>query len=276
FFLIASIAICGLPPLNGFVGELMIYLGFYQGIQSHTAGLWTGSVIGVAALALIGALSLFSFVRLFSMVFQGFPRYQSEQRPQEAPRLMKLSMIPLVAGMLVIGLFPQAGLRLIRMPLAAILPGLSIPDALTAVMTTLSFFMAGLILLCLILFGLRRRLIKNKNNHDYKTWDCGYQAPTSRMQYTAASFADPVVGLFSRLYVLRDIRQPVEGLFPRHASFGSIIHDWLEKKVLDPVLGLIRNAFGWLQLFQSGQTQHYILFGLILLMLIIIWIIGAL
>ena len=122
----------------------------------------------------------------------------------------------------------------------------------------------------------RRRLIKGRINHDYKTWDCGYQAPTSRMQYTATSFADPIVGLFSRFYVLRDVRQPVEGLFPRHASFGSMIHDWLEKKVLDPILGLIRNVFGWLQLFQSGQMQQYILFGLILLMIVIIWIIGAL
>ena len=38
-FLIAALAICGLPPFNGFVSEFLIYSGLFQGIMTASSGL---------------------------------------------------------------------------------------------------------------------------------------------------------------------------------------------------------------------------------------------
>lgn len=275
FFLISSLAISGLPPLNGFISEFLIYMGLYQGIQTQTHGLWIGSVISVVVLALIGAMSLFAFVRSYSMVFQGFPRYQAAHQPQESPRLMRIAMLPLIISMVLIGIFPQWAVRVIQMPLVVILPDQTIPESTFTLTTRLSYGMLGLIALCLILYVFRYLLLKNKKNTTYKTWDCGYQAPNPRMQYTASSFANPIVSLFSHLYVLKEKQVPVSGLFPQHASLKSTINDWLEEKIVNPVLLLIQSGFCKLLLFQSGQAQQYILFGLIFLLMAIIWIIGT-
>src|SRR5690606_33911514 len=51
------------------------------------------------------------------------------------------------------------------------------------------------------------------------TWDCGYAAPTSRMQYTASSFGDIIVTLFSfALRPERSTTRPV-GIFPKSERF---------------------------------------------------------
>ena len=57
--------------------------------------------------------------------------------------------------------------------------------------------------------GLRRSL----------TWDCGYAAPTARMQYTAGSFAATITEWFA--WILRPERHEhrPEGAFPVGASF---------------------------------------------------------
>jgi len=51
------------------------------------------------------------------------------------------------------------------------------------------------------------------------TWDCGYAQPTSRMQYTAGSFAAIITEWFD--WILRPIRHEhrTEELFPALASF---------------------------------------------------------
>ncbi len=53
-FLTGTAAICALPPLNGFVSELLIYLGMLDGIASGSNVL--ASAAGLAALALIGGV----------------------------------------------------------------------------------------------------------------------------------------------------------------------------------------------------------------------------
>ena len=73
-FLVGAVAISGLPPLNGFVSEFLIYLGAFKG------GISTGGPVAVpllaliAGLALIGGLAVACFTKAFGIVFLGEPR----------------------------------------------------------------------------------------------------------------------------------------------------------------------------------------------------------
>ncbi len=58
-FIVGSVAICALPPLNGFVSEFLIYIGMFDSIASGKDVLFAAAAIG--SLALIGGLVILSF-----------------------------------------------------------------------------------------------------------------------------------------------------------------------------------------------------------------------
>src|SRR5665647_1238655 len=62
-FLIAAMAICGLPPFNGFISEFIIYLGFFEGIHLGSITLTTILILSIIALVLIGGMALLCFTK---------------------------------------------------------------------------------------------------------------------------------------------------------------------------------------------------------------------
>src|SRR5207248_2479651 len=70
-FLIGAVAICGLPPLNGFVSEFLIYLGLFRVVGRDDPATFVSAALAIPALALIGTLALACFVKVFGAVFLG-------------------------------------------------------------------------------------------------------------------------------------------------------------------------------------------------------------
>src|SRR5262249_21310514 len=58
YFLIGAVAICGLPPLNGFISEFLVYLGLLGTLDGSRGPTFVGAAFAATALALIGALAL--------------------------------------------------------------------------------------------------------------------------------------------------------------------------------------------------------------------------
>ena len=104
-FLAGTTAICALPPLNGFVSELLIYLGMLDGIASGSDVL--ASAAGLAALALIGGVVILTFTKLYGTVFLGAPRTHEVAEASEVDNFRIAAMALPLAGILFIGLFPQ-------------------------------------------------------------------------------------------------------------------------------------------------------------------------
>ena len=73
-FLLAAIAICGLPPLNGFISEFLIYGGLYNWLYSASLISLMAIVFALVGLVLIGGLAILCFTKAFSIVFLGNPR----------------------------------------------------------------------------------------------------------------------------------------------------------------------------------------------------------
>jgi len=83
-FLVGATAISGLPPLNGFISELLIYVGLFRATTAGSGRLWIAAALSAAGLALIGALAVACFVKVFSAVFLGVPRSEATARAHEA------------------------------------------------------------------------------------------------------------------------------------------------------------------------------------------------
>ncbi len=101
-FLIGSFAICGLPPLNGFVSEFLIYVGAFMG--TGLSGVSLSSIGVIAGLAAIGGLAAACFTKAFGIVFLGEPRHTPALQGHEIGWGMRIPMLILALGCLSIGL----------------------------------------------------------------------------------------------------------------------------------------------------------------------------
>ena len=103
-FLVASLAISGVPPFNGFVSKWMIYQGIIE-TAKQGGGLW---IIWLVAALFGSALTLASFMKLVHAVFLGQPsslKLESGSRKQEVSFTMWIPTVILAGLCIIFGVF---------------------------------------------------------------------------------------------------------------------------------------------------------------------------
>jgi hypothetical protein len=95
------------------------------------------------------------------------------------------------------------------------------------------------------------------------------------MQYTASSFADPFLSVARPFLELKKRLEKPEGLFPKNARFESRAGDYFESYAIRPLAKAIEKALDLFTWIQSGKMQHYILYGLVFLLVSLLWLIGG-
>ena len=274
-FLIGSAAICGLPPLNGFVSEFLIYLGALKGIVALGPAGAAAGAIAIVALAFIGGLAAACFTKAFGILFLGEPRSGDAARAVEAGGAMRVPLSVLAAACAAIGLLGPVIVGGIRgvVASAAGLPAAEVagPAIAAEPMRGVVLGAATLLLAAGALVFLRRRLLAGRPVGTAATWDCGYAAPNARMQYTASGFAQPLTGLFH--FALRTRRElsPPRGLFPKDSTLSTHTPDPMYEGVYAPLfagMGRLLSKQRWLQ---SGQMQLYVLYIALTLLLLLVW-----
>ena len=104
------------------------------------------------------------------------------------------------------------------------------------------------------------------------TWDCGYAAGSPRIQYSASSFAQMLVGLF-RWAVLPDEHRPrLNGPFPAAGQrFESHAPDPVLDRFLLPLFSRGRALLGLAHVIQAGRLQVYLLYIVVTLVVLLAW-----
>lgn len=276
-FLVGSVAICGLPPLNGFVSEFMIYIASLSALTgaSVPAGGLTAALIAVAALALIGGMAVACFTKAFGVIFLGEPRRAHARPVHEAGAAMLIPMMVLASLCLIIGLSGPTMLSLLGPAVGTVMGTMiALPaDAawMGAALWKIAAISAGLLVLASLLAFARVRLLAGRCVTQAVTWDCGYAAPTARMQYTASSFADPIMRLFHTF--LRPHRRlaPPEGCFPAASSFASETPDVCHERMYRPAFVAVERLLARVRCFQHGRLNLYILYIVLALVALLLW-----
>jgi len=262
FFLGGSIAICGLPPLNGFVSEWFIYLGLLQA-GTDPSGVLAGSLPALISLAMIGGLALLCFAKVFGLTFLGTPR-SSFVRIHEAPRSMLAAMMLLFGACLWIGVLPVSLLPLLNAGTHAWLGGApnDIPSlamlAPTLFLSIGAIILAGLVSL-FFLFSRSRRIGDNLPRPS--TWGCGFGANLARAQYSPASFTEMIMKLLQWLLLPKFEMDRPEGLFPVSAAFQVHTPDIILDRLVTPIASRITGiAATTRRLVQHGLLGVYLLY----------------
>jgi hydrogenase-4 component B len=273
-FLTGSVAICGLPPLNGFVSEFLIYVGAFAGIGLPGISVWGAATI--AGLAMIGGLAAACFTKAFGIVFLGEPRNDQVSHGHEVGWAMIAPMAVLALGCAAVGfLAPQAVAAM--KPVIGRLTGLGeneVASSLFLVIAPLRWVVpaSGIFVLMVgLLVWLRHRLLAGREVSLSGTWDCGYARPTGRMQYTASSFAQPLTDMFG--FVLRTRRRlkAPDSLFPEHAALHTETDDVFRQNLFRPVFRGIEWLLLRLHWLQQGRVQFYILYVAVTLLVLLVW-----
>ncbi|KAF0239914.1 MAG: hydrogenase-4 component, partial [Planctomycetota bacterium] len=105
-FLTGAAAICGLPPLNGFVSEFLVYMGLFRCAAGEPGREWLAAAFAAPALALIGGLALACFAKAYGAVFLGEARSAEAKGAHESSGWMLAPMAVLAACCVLIGLAP--------------------------------------------------------------------------------------------------------------------------------------------------------------------------
>ena len=273
-FLVGSIAICGLPPLNGFISEFLIYMGAFRGMGF--TGVSLSSIGVIAGLAAIGGLAAACFTKAFGIVFLGEPRTPSALQGHEVGWSMRAAMIILAVACAGIGFLGPHVVSAMT-PVLEIVTGFRNSNVqlhlLAAVqpLNQVSIAAYGMILILLVMTGLRRLFFRGKKTTQTGTWDCGYIRPTSRMQYTASSYAQPLTSLFGIFLQTRQQVNPPEDFFPVHASLHTDTRDIFFWNVYQPLFRGIERLLMWFHWMQQGRVQVYILYVAVTLLVLLIW-----
>lgn len=271
-FLVGAVAICGLPPLNGFVSEWLIYVGLFRTLGIGGGAAIPGAAFAVPALAMIGALAVACFVRAFGTIFLGSPRTDLGRPAHESGVFMRLPMVALACACLFLGLAPtrvapalEAAAGAWNMPAMVPLNEVARLDWIDA----MGVFLPGLALAIAVAawIAMRRRPAAAD-----ATWGCGYAVPTPRMQYTATSLSELLVGWFA--WALRPTVRPptVTGCMPEAARFHSDISDAVLTRVVSPGVAGLERMFAWSRILQQGSAQAYILYIVVMLVFLLLWV----
>jgi formate hydrogenlyase subunit 3/multisubunit Na+/H+ antiporter MnhD subunit len=282
-FLIGSVAISALPPLNGFASE---WLTLQAILLSPDLPQWPLKILvpGVGGLlALAAALAGACFVRVFGVVFLGRPRTTSAAEAHEVDAWSKTAMMALAVLCVLAGVFPGVVLDALsgatefavgaRMPPQAdnawltLVPVAESRSSYNPVLV-LGFMFASMALLAALIHRFASLSVRRT-----PPWDCGFPDPSPTTQYTAGSFAQPIRRVFSAsVFRAREtVEMPPPGALDA-ARFKLEVRDRIWDALYAPVSGLIENAAGKLNRLQFLTIRRYLslVFASLILLLLVI------
>lgn len=269
-FALGAAAISGLPPLNGFVSEWLVFLGLFEATISHGPSAWA-AIPAAVLLGVTGALALACFVKVCGVVFLGSPRSQVAARAHECGPAMRGAMLALAGACVVIGLVPVIFWPAIARATGAWNAAWSGAESPAPLLQLGLVHVALALLAAMAGWGLWRR-VRTRGLTRAVTWDCGFAIPTARMQYTAGSFAGIITDWFA--FILRPVRHEhrPEVHFPASAGFSEHTPETVLERVVEPLGAAVVRMAQLTRRLQHGRVQSYVLYILIGLVALAAWV----
>jgi hydrogenase-4 component B len=271
---VGGTALAGLPPLSLFFSEWMILLGLIKGALAAPGVGGLLLLLAVGGLALVGGLAALCYVRLLGIALLGEPRSVAARESHEVAPAMIGAVAALAAAGVGLALAPGSVLAACAPVLTQILPGGSALDtgSLPGAVGALAWVCRALWLALAVLGLTLAFIVRRGPRATAPTWDCGYLAPSARMQYTARSFAQMVVeGLLPRRLSARlDLQRP-SGIFPGPTRFSAESTDPLTRGLYQPFFDRWARRFARLHWLHRGILHLYLLYILIVVVAGLAW-----
>jgi len=283
-FLVGAAAISGLPLLNGFVSEWMLFQALLQGFTATTTLSRLVFPVAGALLALTSALAAACFVKAFGITFLALPRGEGAEKAHESPALMLVPQGVLAGMCIALGLAPGWLLEVLR-GVAGSLPGVRPAPEMVRGWFAIAPgpghfdhlappFVAGAVLVGLALAG-AMSLGAGYAVRRVPTWGCGGEL-TARTEYTATAFSKPLMMIFAAVYrPTREVETVGEAHFPRGVKYRSEIEPTFERFLYGPLTRGVLGAAERMKVIQAGSLHAYLAYVLVLGIVLLLWLGGG-
>jgi hydrogenase-4 component B len=271
---IGAVAIAGLPPLNAFVSEWLIYLGLMSGNLAEAGPMSLAALFATGLLAFIGGLAALCFVRLVGIALLGEPRSPAAAHAHESSAGMLVPMLILALTTMGMAVLPDRLLRLFA-PVSAQLFGTGVAENFVHGQGSVRGLglMSAVLWAGLGLAGIVWLMLRRKPAAPVETWGCGYAAPTTRMQYSARSFSEFVsYRLLPRSLRVRVSVEMPSSPFPAPGNFSSRCGDPITHGLYEPFFLRWADRFARLRWIQQGALHIYFLYIFVVAVAALAWI----
>ena len=264
-------AIAALPPLNGFISELLIYLGLLQAGLSAAGGQSFLFMIFAILLALTGGMVLLAMTRLLGITFSGEPRSDVSVHAHESSPSMLVAMALPALCCLAIGIFPQIPLQLLAQPLQILAPGSQAPITVLPLPFGPAWSITAL-LLTAIVTGVLILRHRRRPQSVQSTWGCGFRKPTTRMAYTACGFTQFAQDEMYYSCLRPRVEQPDRlGFFPALRRFQREYGDPVLARWFSPLFLQCADLAHTFHRLQAGQMNIYLTYIFLATVLLLGW-----
>lgn len=232
-FAVNAFGLSGLPPLNGFVSELLIYVAAFR-MLAYPKLVFPASVV-IVTLALTGGIATAVYAKAVSATFLGEAR-EDQSEVTETPRRMLVAI-----GVLTL--------------LSCIISG-----------TVVFLIPVGVLLL------VRRLLPRGREHPRQLTWDCGYANPTARMAWTGTAFSQPLADTFGGFLKPREhVVEKFDGLLPVESAIAVETDDPGLARLFRPFFRFFARLFQRMHLLQNGSLHFYVLLMIVAIAALLVW-----
>ena len=275
--LVGALASAGLPPLGGFVSEWLLLQSFLftPGLPSSFLNMLIPVV--AALIALVAALSGYTMVKFFGVIFLGQPRETNLVHAHRAGPWERAGMVWLALGCIALGLLPAQFIQLVdtvtRQLVAAGLGStvrasgwLLVPVDIDRASYGPVVFLLGLAASFALAFALVRRLYHGRIRRA-APWDCGYPWQNARMQDTAEGFGQPIRQIFEPFFRMqRELPSP----FDRAPVYRVVVGDHFWHWLYLPVAAAVERMSRWIGRLQQGRIAVYLLYSFVTLVAVLL------
>ena len=272
-FLVGSVAICGIPPLNGFISEFIVFKSFFVTARELKEYYPLFMLVSAVGLAFVGGLAVACFTKINSIMFLGTPR--AADKPFRVSLYDHISIGLLALMCALIGFYPMPFISAVNNVVNSIAP-LSYGDRELLSIDWLYIAVIFSVFTALIVgaYFLRQAVQKKYGKREADAWGCGYDRLNSRMQYTASSYADQINDIArAPLGYHKKGRAGVE-IVPPPAGFESHSNDLVDSKIIAPGFKRLTDFISKIKLPGNTDIRYYVAY--ILIMIIVYSVAGFL
>ena len=282
-FGVAALGAAALPVTSGFAAEWVLLQSLIHGDGRDEVLLAILLPITVAIVALTAGLALLTFVKAYGIAFLARARSDAAAHGHEAGAAMRAAMLLGTIAVLALGLAPGP----ISVALAEAvgaegvqsvgLFGVSLPGVDALLDPIALALLAAVCLLPVAAVSVSAARRAPRRDVDL-AWGCGGIRVSPRMQYTATSYAEPLVRVFD------DALQPSRDVVVTHADesrylvsrvrFRQRVSDLVSDRLYDPVVRVVSRGGVAARRLQNGSIHRYLGFSftaLVIVLLAVTW-----
>jgi hydrogenase-4 component B len=277
--LVGTLAIAGLPPLNGFVSEWLLLQALLLSPGIPNSYLSMLIPVSAAALVLAAALAGYVMVKFYGVIFLGQRREETLAAAHDADPFQRAGLVWLALGCVLLGVFPLVVIARLDY-VTALLVGQAIghvaaqsgwlflnaasPERASYSPMLFLLSVSGVVLLTF--FAVRK--VYHRRLHRVPAWDCGYPRQTARMQDSAEGFGQPLRQIFAPVF---RIRAELPSAFEPHPRYRGSAEDRIWYAVYLPIARKVERMSELIGRTQHGRIHLYLIYAFVTLLFLLLF-----